>query len=144
MLYIDYLETLTECPFCIREHNRIILENENAFLTYSLAPYHKYHMLVIPKRHVETFLEITNKEICDIDLLIQSGARILELLGQDDYTVLVRNGDDSGKSIRHMHYHLIPEVRIGNNDSGGGHRQLLTGGDVNELMLEFEEVKSRL
>ncbi len=68
MHYNDFLTTLKTCPFC-ELSQRILLENNSAYLTYSLAPYHPDHLLVVPKRHVEHILDLTDDEIKDIDAL---------------------------------------------------------------------------
>ena len=135
MLYTEYMKTLDRCPFC-RTDDRRIRENGRAILTYSLAPYHEHHLLVVPKRHVETFLDLTEGESRDIEELLRSGAKLLQLLGHTDYSILVRNGDDSGKSVKHLHYHIVPFVHIGDLDHDGDERRILTEEEVDALMDE--------
>jgi diadenosine tetraphosphate (Ap4A) HIT family hydrolase len=139
MLYAEFLKTITKCPFC-NTKNRTIQENEHAFLTYALAPYSPYHLLVLPKRHIETFLELTDTETRDIEKLLRTGARLLELLGQTDYSILVRNGNNIGKSITHLHFHIVPNITIGSREHGGNERRVLTSTEIDALMRECTNV----
>ncbi len=123
------------CPFC-NKSNRIVKENDSAFLTYSLAPYHKHHLLVVPKRHITTFLEVNDKEDEDVSDLIDDGALLLEKLGYTDYSILVRNGKNAGKSIDHIHYHIIPKIQIGSYNYSGVERQIMTEEEIDEFMEE--------
>jgi len=143
MLYTEYLETVKECPFCV-SNNRIIKENEHAFLTYSLAPYYEHHLLALPRRHVESFLELAEEEARDIEELVRAGAKLLELFGHEDYSILVRNGDDSGKSVKHLHYHVVPHVHIGNVDYGGADRRVMTESEIDAFMRECDRLKPML
>ncbi|MEK7089381.1 MAG: hypothetical protein AAB920_01025, partial [Patescibacteria group bacterium] len=72
MLYKTFLKKLNHCPFC-ESKDRIIKENKLAYLTYSLAPYHKHHMLAIPKRHDHAILDIKKNEMEDILALVRYG-----------------------------------------------------------------------
>lgn len=138
MRYCDYLKTLTGCPFCIKEH-RGILEKETAVLTYSLAPYHKHHLLVIPKRHSEDILDITEQERGEIDALQKAGLKLLRKLGYENMSLLVRQGKDSGKSVAHVHYHIIPDIRLGNIDYSGGERQVMSSEEIDQFFQEFQK-----
>ncbi len=143
MLYIDYLKTVTECPFCNLK-NQIVKENATAFLTYAVAPYSKHHLLVIPKRHLKSFLELTREETMDIEELLRYGAELLRVLKDTDYSILVRTGEDVGKSVAHLHYHIIPKIEIGSQTYGGGDRKVLTDDEVKGLMHEFKTAQDSL
>jgi diadenosine tetraphosphate (Ap4A) HIT family hydrolase len=143
MLYTEYLKNLSKCPFCDCA-DRTVRENSNAYLTYSLAPYHKHHLLVLPRRHVESFLTLTEEELDGIESLLRSGAKLLSFLGYEDYSILVRNGDESGKSVKHLHYHIVPHVHIGNIDYGGEERRIMTKEETDALMEEFARYQSDL
>jgi len=125
MLYDDYLQKLEICPFC-ESDGRIFIDKKNACLTYAKAPYHPDHLLVIPKRHVVSFFDLTEEEESDINELIELGSEILKKLEYVNFTILVREGSNANKSISHLHYHLIPNDRIGDLDHNGEPRQILS------------------
>jgi len=143
MEYLDYLANMKGCPFCgaYSDHNRKILENENAYLTYSNAPYYRDHLLIIPKRHFEELVEMTDKESEDIMSLQKKALVMLEKLGHKNISVLARNGDGTGRSVKHIHFNIIPEVRLGDMDNKDGKRPVMTEEEIGELMKRFEAEK---
>lgn len=131
MKYSTFLKTLTECPFCNNIKPRILLENNDAILTYALAPYHKYHLLIIPKRHLESMKDLTWDESVCIMALISTGIKTLDKIGHQDCTVLARDSQAFGKSIGHLHYHIIP---------GGKIEDVSLNLNVRKLLSENEEM----
>jgi len=110
--YVDYIKRLKFCPFCNVNSNKVILSNDSAILIVSKAPYHNDHLLVVPKRHNSSFLRLTPKELSDTNELIKSSIRLLNSLGHRGVSVLVRNRKASGKSVNHLHYHIIPDTPV--------------------------------
>ncbi len=125
MLYKEFLKKKRACPFC-RLSNQVIVTSKLSFLTYAVAPYTDGHLLVIPKRHVDSFLALTQSEHLDIEQLLEKGVAIVKHLGYSNYSILVRNGDNHQKSVKHLHYHIIPNHRIGDLDATGQPRAVLT------------------
>lgn len=139
MKYTDYLSNIQECPFCRPERERI-LENSTAFLTYSLAPYHQDHLLILPKRHIEELLEITEQELKDIDDLQKRALNILSKLGYENFSVLVRNGENSGRSVAHLHYNIIPNVILGNVSEGRKDWEVMTDEKILDMRMRLKSV----
>lgn len=140
MNYTEFLKTQTTCPFCEQTVDRMIKEENNAYLTYSIAPYHKHHLLVITKRHIKNFKELEIEEINSINKLLHIGVNMLKSLEYKDYAILLRNGDNSHKSLEHLHYHIIPSVIIGDLDHRGEERIVMTNEEINQLLDEFKNL----
>jgi len=104
------------CPFCPPVQQEKYIENDNAYLTYALAPYHPDHLLVVPKRHMSQLLDATPKELMDIDDIENRGIKILHNLGYKNISIVVREGDGTGKTVDHTHYHIVPDTHIGDLD----------------------------
>lgn len=140
MLYKNFIKNIGKCPFCDCQQE-IIYQNNTAFLTFALAPYHPYHLLVIPKRHVLSFLNLNNKEQKDIDKLIRQGINRLHQIKIKNITVLVRDGSltGTGKSIKHLHYHLIPNTHIGNLNHRGKPRHILTDKQIKNTVNKLKK-----
>jgi len=137
MLYEDYVKQMTGCPFC-DGNNRVLADSEHAFLTYAIAPYHRHHLLVIPRRHVESIDELTEDELTAIDRLQELGLSLLKKLHYKSISFLVREGQlNINKSVMHSHFHLIPEILIGNVDHNGEPRRVLTDDEISTLMNEL-------
>lgn len=137
MTYDEYLKELKGCPFC-RKDQRMLAETENAFLTYCLAPYYVHHLLVIPKRHIISIHELSLEEESEATALVRRGIEALYKLGHEDCTAFVRDAKNPGKSIGHLHYHIVPHVAI-LGDPRGGQRPILTNDEIDRTMREVGE-----
>lgn len=140
MLYKDFLQNLDKCPFCDNGNGRHILKTDTAYLTYALAPYHKHHLLVVPFRHEEIILGLSEKEILDMDFLQEEALKIFKKLGYKNMSVLEREGDNTSKSIPHLHNHVIPEVRIGDLDHNGNERAVMSDSEIEDVLREISAV----
>jgi diadenosine tetraphosphate (Ap4A) HIT family hydrolase len=115
------------CIFC-QEENPLI-KNELAYASFDKFPVTKFHALIIPKRHIETFFELTpfEKNNC-LDLLDQ----VKEKLIQKDKTISGFNvgfnsGKDAGQTIMHCHIHIIPRRKGDVIEPQGGIRNIIPG-----------------
>jgi ATP adenylyltransferase len=102
------------------------VENEHAFLTFAIAPYHVDHLLIFPKRHVEKYIDLTESEMLDMFRLKKQAFILLEKLGYETISFLLREGRGSGKSIPHVHYHAVPKVKLDCVSGGGNMRKVLS------------------
>ena len=47
---------------------------------------------------------------------------------------MVREGKSTGKSIEHLHYHIIPDITLGAGDHSGADRMVLNQEEINNLI----------
>lgn len=101
---------MSDCLFCEIDKTRIISENDLAYAIRDGFPVTEYHTLIIPKRHAETYFDMTpdEKRACDELLhLIKE-----EVLSNDEsvtgFNVGMNAGSSAGQTIFHSHIHLIP------------------------------------
>jgi diadenosine tetraphosphate (Ap4A) HIT family hydrolase len=106
------------CSFCDPE----IIERQAFYegnLIYALCDYRPImpgHSLIIPKRHVERFEDLTSEEMAEIMQFIPKMHRaVSQVEGTDDYALLQKNGKSIGQSVPHVHIHYIPKK---SSDSG--------------------------
>ena len=97
------------CLFCNIKENGLEHENKLAYVSYDSYPVTKYHCLIIPKRHVSDYFELTNDELVACNDLIKI---IKQEVKSKDKTIVAFNigtniGKVSGQSIMHCHIHLI-------------------------------------
>ena len=109
------------CLFCNTNNKEYLIENDLAFATFDSYPVSKNHLLVIPKRHVENYFDLSNDEILACNEIIKLSKKKLE---EDDQTIKgfnlgSNNGKAAGQSINHCHIHLIPR-RSGDVDNPQG------------------------
>ena len=145
MKYSDYVDAipLGSWALCASDDLKFI-ENKTAYVTYALGPYPKHHLLIVPKEHKKSFLHLSPEEHMDIQDLAEKSSRLLRYLGYEDFTLMVREGAGGGKSVEHLHYHFIPNVRLGDLDHANGVRNLMSDGELKSLVEEVRNVIDRL
>jgi len=110
--YNRVVSSLDKCVFCDLKDKYIITEENGLALTVNLFPYIDGHLLIIPRRHIERFSEITPQEWTTVHSLITLGVDLLKQgFGMEDSNILYREGGvGSGKSLGHLHFHIMPCV----------------------------------
>lgn len=114
------------CPFCQLEQDQIVLENNGAIAFFDKYPVQKGHLLVIPKKHVETYFDASEEQLLAIHQLIKEGKRLIdEQYNPDGYNIGVNIGHYGGQTIHHLHFHLIPRYKGDVKDPRGGIRKAI-------------------
>ena len=98
------------CLFCNINQSGSVHENDFAYTSYDSYPVSKYHCLIIPKRHIKDYFDLSNEELIACNNLIKI---IKKEITDKDKTVKGFNlgtniGKIAGQSIMHCHFHLIP------------------------------------
>ena len=114
-----------DCELCNAE--KALFGDDNAFVRYDNNSLSKGHVLVVPRRHVADFFEMTWAEkMSIIALLDRAKAHISQEHSPDGYNVGVNIGEAGGQSRVHVHVHLIPRYVGDVQDSSGGIRCVLS------------------
>jgi diadenosine tetraphosphate (Ap4A) HIT family hydrolase len=104
----------------------VVLEDELAYVRYDSNSLSRGHVLVVPKRHVASFFDMTSEEQAAIlGLLTQAQSRIEREHAPDGYNVGINIGKAAGQSRMHVHVHLIPRYSGDVADPSGGIRCVL-------------------
>ena len=74
---------------------------------HDINPQADTHLLVIPKRHVETFREIGEFPPDELRRMLLFVAETARLAGLEDYKVVVNVGPGAGQTIFHLHWHIL-------------------------------------
>ena len=86
-------------------------------------PISQGHLLIITKRHVESFFETTVEEkIALLQGIEQAKVFIEKKLSPDGYNIGINDGESAGQTINHLHIHLIPRYEGDSKDPRGGIR----------------------
>ena len=101
------------CPFCKAESEREIIASTSLSIAFFDGfPVSPGHALIIPRRHVASFFDLTKDEQQDMLKLADSVKRIVdEKYHPDGYNVGINVGEAAGQSIFHVHMHLIPRYK---------------------------------
>lgn len=103
--------------------NSLVAETVLMALRRDMYPVTPGHMLIIPKRHVDRLTDLTTDEFSHIQHML-STAYAVNGHGLD-YTVGVNDGVLAGRTIAHLHVHVIPRRAGDVADPRGGVRRLL-------------------
>jgi len=116
------------CIFCnLPVEKEIIESNELALAFYDNYPVTKYHTLIIPRRHVSDYFELTKTEHAAIQELLYNHKERLQNIDSTitGFNIGINVGKDAGQSIFHVHVHLIPRRYGDMEEPKGGVRGVI-------------------
>lgn len=120
------MESFKTCPFCHLEPSRVIAGNPLAVAIRDGYPISPGHSLVIPRRHVGSFFEISDEERCAMFELLGNQKQLLdEEFSPAGYNVGINDGAAAGQTVPHLHIHLIPRFPGDLPDPRGGVRWVM-------------------
>jgi len=106
----------------------VLLQNSLAYARYDNNSLSPGHIIVVPKRHVADFFDMTAEEQAAVlALLNEARALIDKKHSPDGYNIGVNIGQAAGQSRTHVHVHLIPRYQGDVPDARGGIRSVLAG-----------------
>jgi len=115
------------CIFCELPSERVIKQTELSLVISDGFPVTPGHMLILPRRHAETWFDLTAQEQQDANELLMI---LQEQHQQQDtsitgFNVGINCGISAGQTVMHCHIHLIPR-RVGDcADPRGGVRGVI-------------------
>ena len=115
------------CLFCNIEESGCAHENSLAYASYDSYPVSEYHCLIIPKRHIKDYFDLSNEELVACNDLIKIVKK--EIKDKDPsvkgFNLGTNIGKVSGQSILHCHIHLIPRRDGDVENPQGGVRSVI-------------------
>lgn len=116
-----------ECIFCNLDPNReIIAQNDLALAFFDAFPVNPGHALIIPKRHVADYFDLTEDEVVAMQALLREVKAIVEKrFNPDGYNIGVNVNAAAGQSVCHVHMHLIPRYKGDVENPKGGVRGVI-------------------
>ena len=117
------------CPFCILTDEReIIAESASAYAIFDIYPVNPGHTLVISKRHIQDYFDLSFEEQSDCWVLVNKVKGLIsEKFNPNGYNIGINVGDSAGQTIPHLHIHLIPRYRGDIERPEGGVRGVIPG-----------------
>jgi histidine triad (HIT) family protein len=102
-----------DCIFCRiiegREPSVKVYEDSSVVAFMDIYPINPGHLLVVPKRHVERFDELTEEEVAALARAARRLApAVIKAVGADGYNIVSNNGRAAGQVIFHVHLHIVP------------------------------------
>lgn len=104
---------MNDCLFCKiiagEVPSKKVYETKNVFAFEDVDPVAPTHILIIPKQHLETMLELSEEHrglIGDIHLAANHIARI-QGIAENGFRIVANCGRDANQTVFHIHFHLI-------------------------------------
>lgn len=115
------------CPFCrLARRVEIICETATCVAFYDGYPVSPGHALIIPKRHVASYFDLTHHEREAMNVMLQYvRQKVDERFHPDGYNVGINVGEAAGQSVFHVHMHLIPRYKGDVPNPKGGVRGVI-------------------
>ncbi|NJF25271.1 HIT family protein [Thermococcus sp. Bubb.Bath] len=127
-----------ECPFCKPEMEVVLYEDSLIRILADSYPASRGHMLVVPRRHVERWMELTEEEkgalIRGVEIAMSA---LSESLNPDGFNIGMNLGRAAGQTVPHLHVHVIPRWEGDCNHPRGGVRKAVL--DVEDENLNMKE-----
>ena len=105
------------CIFC-KIINReipaeIIYEDENVIAFKDIEPKAPVHFLVVPKKHIESALEINKENSGAVASCFEAISKIAKKLNlEKGFRVINNCGVDGGQTVMHLHFHVLGGLKL--------------------------------
>lgn len=105
---------MEDCIFCKIANkeikSEIVFEDEKVIAFNDITPQAPIHVLVIPKKHIPSFIDIA--ESGDFEYVKQAlfaANKIAKEKGLDKsgFRIVCNHGSDAGQAVSHLHFHLL-------------------------------------
>ena len=103
---------MEDCIFCKIIRGEIpsnkVYEDDEILAFKDINPMAPVHILVIPKKHIESADEISEED----ELLIGKIFTVIKRLAKENnldngYRIVNNCGEDGGQAVKHLHFHLL-------------------------------------
>ena len=82
-----------------------VFENEDFVVIKDINPKVDGHLLVIPREHYGTFLDLPENLYSGFLKVVKE---VVGKLGIGDFNLVVNNGKVAGQLVSHVHLHILP------------------------------------
>jgi histidine triad (HIT) family protein len=104
---------MSDCLFCDIVEGRVkgdvVYRDESVVAFRDIRPRAPVHILIVPRKHVATILDLDVNDqtlIGQIFLVIAKLARE-QGIAESGFRVVVNSGADAGQTVFHLHFHLL-------------------------------------
>ena len=108
-----------ECIFCKIVAGEIsaskVYDDDYVLAFNDINPQAPTHVLVIPKRHIESLATVAPEDGQLLGLLLTTASRLARETGlaERGYRVVLNIGQDGGMAVYHLHAHILGGRRMG-------------------------------
>lgn len=135
---------MEDCLFCKIVKGEIpaerVYEDDIAVAFLDIMPRTPGHTMVIPKIHVENFVDLPKEQIGPFFEAAQKVAVTVErALAPDGFTLGMNHGKVSGQEVPHLHFHIMPRWE---GDGGGSIQSVVANKPKEGIAIVAEKIRS--
>lgn len=110
---------MEECIFCKIINGQVpsekVYEDEEILAFKDIHPAAPIHVLIIPKKHIATLMDIEEEDSSLMGKIIQTAKLIAKQLGIEEkgFRLIANCGPDSEQEVMHIHFHLLAGRTMG-------------------------------
>ena len=111
--------TDSNCVFCKIANGELpsnkVYEDDVMVAFHDVNPQGPTHVLVVPKRHITSLLDVTPADDALLGSLVRRARDLAVEQGLDErgFRLVFNCGEDAGYSVYHIHLHLVGGRRMG-------------------------------
>jgi HKD family nuclease/diadenosine tetraphosphate (Ap4A) HIT family hydrolase len=114
------------CPFCSVDESRIAFSNDSVIAIWDRFPVSPGHLLIIPRRHTPTWVNLSSLEKAATWSAIDQGQAVIsERFHPDGFNVGFNESSAAGQTVFHFHLHIIPRYEDNLAGTRGGIRHVI-------------------
>ena len=109
---------MSECLFCKIINKEIpaeiVYEDDQVLAFKDINPKAPTHILLIPKKHIDSLLNLAKADLAVISGLMKGISTIATQAGiaEDGFRLVVNQGDFAGQAVAHVHLHILGGRRL--------------------------------
>jgi len=86
-----------------------VFEDDKVMVFKDVSPVAPVHLLVIPKKHISSIMEIGKMDGQEIEGMMKTIVSTASDLGleKDGFRIVTNIGDNGGQSVGHLHFHIL-------------------------------------
>ena len=120
---------MKECFFCKiqkQDDEKKVVENEDFFSRYDDFLISAGHCEIISKQHVVSFFELNLQQLQNLYELLNKTKQIVQKkFNPNGFNIGINEGEAAGRTIDHLHIHLIPRYKNDVPNPAGGVRNVI-------------------
>jgi len=104
---------MDDCIFCkiVRGElpSNIVYEDERVLAFDDIHPMAPVHVIIIPKKHIATLLDVGSGETADLCAMMVAAQEIARLkkVDQKGFRTVINCNEEGGQVVFHLHMHLL-------------------------------------
>ena len=104
---------MVDCIFCqIANHDiasTVVYEDDEIIAFEDIDPQAPVHILIVPKRHINTLMDIKENEMETIQQIFLVAQQVASLKGIEysGFRVAINCNSNGGQTVYHLHAHLL-------------------------------------